>query len=63
MRRAGHRAPAARRLRETKGLLGRHLVANIDANGVDLAKLSARLFGSDEAREAMLAFLSRKKKG
>ena len=50
-------------LRETKGLLGRHLVANIDANGVDLAKLSARLFGSDEAREAMLAFLSRKKKG
>ncbi len=48
-------------LRETKGLLGRHLVANIDANGADLAKLSARLFGSDEAREAMLAFLSRKK--
>ena len=50
-------------LRETKGLLGRHLVANIDANGDDLAKLSARLSGSDEAREAMLAFLSRKKKG
>jgi enoyl-CoA hydratase/methylglutaconyl-CoA hydratase len=48
-------------LRETKGLLGRHLVANIDANGAGLAKLSARLFGSDEAREAMLAFLSRKK--
>ena len=48
-------------LRETKGLLGRHLVANIDENGADLAKLSARLFGSDEAREAMLAFLSRKK--
>jgi enoyl-CoA hydratase/methylglutaconyl-CoA hydratase len=50
-------------LRETKGLLGRHLVANIDANGADLAKLSARLFGSDEAREAMLAFLARKKRG
>ena len=49
-------------LRETKGLLGRHLVANIDENGADLAKLSARLFGSDEAREAMLAFLSRKKR-
>lgn len=48
-------------LREAKGLLGRHLVANIDENGADLAKLSARLFGSDEAREAMLAFLSRKK--
>jgi enoyl-CoA hydratase/methylglutaconyl-CoA hydratase len=49
-------------LRETKGLLGRHLVANIDENGADLARLSARLFGSDEAREAMLAFLSRKKR-
>lgn len=49
-------------LRETKGLLGRHLVANIDDNGADLAKLSARLFGSEEARDAMLAFLSRKKK-
>ena len=49
-------------LRETKGLLGRHLVANLDENGADHAKLSARLFGSDEAREAMLAFLSRKKR-
>jgi methylglutaconyl-CoA hydratase len=48
-------------LRETKALLGRHLVANIDENGADLARLSARLFGSEEAREAMLAFLSRKK--
>ncbi|MBD8871183.1 enoyl-CoA hydratase-related protein [Nocardioides donggukensis] len=48
-------------LRETKALLGRHLVANIDEHGGDLAQLSARLFGSDEAREAMLAFLSRKK--
>ena len=48
-------------LRETKALLARDLVARIDANGADLAKLSARLFGSDEAREAMLAFLSRKK--
>ncbi|MDN5892554.1 MAG: enoyl-CoA hydratase family protein [Nocardioides sp.] len=49
-------------LRETKRLLGAHLVENIDTNGGDLAKLSARLFGSDEAREAMLSFLSRKKK-
>ncbi|MFS3128438.1 enoyl-CoA hydratase-related protein [Nocardioides sp. Bht2] len=48
-------------LRETKLLLGRHLLRNIDENGADLAKLSARLFGSDEAREAMTAFLSRKK--
>lgn len=48
-------------LRETKALLGRHLVRNIDEHGADLAKLSARLFGSDEAREAMTTFLSRKK--
>jgi enoyl-CoA hydratase/methylglutaconyl-CoA hydratase len=48
-------------LRETKLLLGRPLVERIDALGPDLARLSARLFGSDEAREAMLAFLNRKK--
>ncbi|HYU83747.1 MAG TPA: enoyl-CoA hydratase family protein [Kribbellaceae bacterium] len=48
-------------LRETKGLLARDLVARIDDQGADLAKLSARLFGSDEARQAMIAFLNRKK--
>ncbi len=48
-------------LRETKLLLGRHLVARIDEHGADLAKLSARLFGSDEARAAMQAFLDRRK--
>ena len=48
-------------LRETKALLGRPLVDRIDAQGGDLAKLSARLFGSEEAKNAMLAFLSRKK--
>ena len=48
-------------LRETKLLLGRPLVERIDALGPDLAKLSARLFGSEEAKNAMLAFLSRKK--
>ncbi|CUR54869.1 Enoyl-CoA hydratase [metagenome] len=46
-------------LRETKALLARDLVARIDEHGADLAKLSARLFGSDEARSAMLAFLNR----
>jgi enoyl-CoA hydratase/carnithine racemase len=46
-------------LRETKALLARDLVARIDAQRDDLAALSARLFGSDEAREAMTAFLSR----
>ncbi|MEX0427965.1 enoyl-CoA hydratase family protein [Nocardioides sp. DS6] len=48
-------------LRETKRLLVRDLVQHIDARGEDMAHLSARLFGSDEAREAMTAFLTRKK--
>jgi enoyl-CoA hydratase/methylglutaconyl-CoA hydratase len=48
-------------LRETKQLVGRHLVARIDEQGADLARLSARLFGSEEAKAAMLAFLNRKK--
>ena len=48
-------------LRETKALIGRPLVERIDRDGADLAKLSARLFGSDEAKAAMLAFLNRKK--
>lgn len=46
-------------LRETKALLGRHLVRNIDEHGADLARLSARLFGSEEAKVAMRAFLKR----
>ena len=48
-------------LRETKRLVGRHLVDRIESHGGDLARLSARLFGSEEAKAAMLAFLSRKK--
>jgi methylglutaconyl-CoA hydratase len=51
----------AQGLRETKLLLGRDLVERIDAHGEDLARLSARLFGSEEARTAMRAFLSRRK--
>ncbi len=48
-------------LRETKQLLGGPLVERIDRHGDDLAKLSARLFGSDEAKAAMTAFLNRRK--
>jgi methylglutaconyl-CoA hydratase len=48
-------------MRETKKLLNRRLLADIDARGTELAALSANLFGSDAAREAMLAFLNRKK--
>jgi enoyl-CoA hydratase/methylglutaconyl-CoA hydratase len=47
-------------LRETKALLARPLLQNLEAGAEDMVTLSARLFGSDEAREAMLAFLSRK---
>ena len=48
-------------LRETKRLLSRPLLERIDALGPDLAKLSASLFASDEAKAAMRAFLDRKK--
>lgn len=52
---------AAQGLRETKQLLAADLLERIDARGEELVELSARLFGSDEAREAMTAFLNRKK--
>lgn len=49
-------------LAETKALLSRDLLARIDAGADDMVALSSRLFGSDGAREAMEAFLSRRKK-
>jgi enoyl-CoA hydratase/carnithine racemase len=52
---------AAQGLRESKRILNADLVRRIDALGDDMATLSARLFASDEAREAMTAFLNRKK--
>jgi enoyl-CoA hydratase/methylglutaconyl-CoA hydratase len=52
---------AAQGLRESKRILNADLVARIDARGAEMAELSARLFASDEAREAMTAFLSRRK--
>jgi enoyl-CoA hydratase/carnithine racemase len=48
-------------LRESKRILNRDLVARIDAHGEEMAALSAKLFASDAAREAMTAFLDRKK--
>ena len=59
--RAEHAKAHPQGLRETKTLLARDLVRNIDDNAEEMATTSARLFGSDAAREAMLAFLSRKK--
>lgn len=48
-------------LDETKRLLNAPLLERIDAKAEEMVELSARLFGSEAAKEAMLAFLSRKK--
>lgn len=48
-------------LRETKKLVARDLLDRIDARGDDLARLSASLFGSEEAQAAMTAFLERRR--
>ncbi|MCW2769189.1 MAG: enoyl-CoA hydratase [Aeromicrobium sp.] len=48
-------------LRESKRLLNRALIANLDEVGEEFAASSAELFASDEARAAMMAFLARKK--
>lgn len=48
-------------LRETKRILNHDVLARIDSLGEHVAAQSAILFGSDEAREAMTAFLGRKK--
>lgn len=47
-------------LNETKHLLNAPLLARIDEHGDGLATMSARLFGSDEARQAMTAFLEKR---
>jgi enoyl-CoA hydratase len=46
-------------LRESKRILNHDLVARIDAFGDEVAAKSAELFASDEAREAMTAFLAK----
>lgn len=48
-------------LAETKALLARDLLQRLDTQGKEMAALSARLFASDGAREAMTAFLNRRK--
>lgn len=47
-------------LAETKRLLGRALVRDIDERGEELVALSAELFDSPEAREGFAAFLERR---
>lgn len=48
-------------LRETKSLLARGPLAYLEANAEEMTTLSARLFASDGAREAMKAFLDRRR--
>lgn len=48
-------------LAESKRLTSAGLVAAMDAGGTRLAELSARLFGSAEAREGMAAFAERRR--
>jgi enoyl-CoA hydratase/methylglutaconyl-CoA hydratase len=48
-------------LREAKRLLNAETLADLDRRGEEVASLSARLFASDAAREAMLAFLERRR--
>src|SRR5215212_3476095 len=50
---------AVQGLRESKRVLNAELVRRIDALGDEMAALSARLFHSEQARQAMTAFLSR----
>jgi enoyl-CoA hydratase/carnithine racemase len=50
---------AAQGLRESKRILNHDLLERIDTRGEELAALSARLFASEEAKEAMTAFLNR----
>ena len=47
-------------LRESKRVVNAELLERIERRGDEMAELSGRLFGSDAAREAMLAFLSKK---
>lgn len=58
---AGLLAAHPQGLRETKGLLARGVLEHLEANADAMIELSVRLFGSEEAREAMLAFLSKRK--
>jgi enoyl-CoA hydratase/methylglutaconyl-CoA hydratase len=58
---AGLATGAAQGLRESKRILNHDLLERIDTRGEEMAALSARLFASDEAKEAMTAFLNRRK--
>lgn len=48
-------------LRETKTLLAREPLAFLEAHAEEMSTISSRLFASEGAKEAMTAFLNRKK--
>lgn len=54
------RACSPQGLAETKPLLTRHLLADLDERAEDLAHLSARLFASEEGQEGIRAFLEKR---
>lgn len=54
------RSASPQGLRETKPLLTPALLAGFDTRAQELAELSARLFGTDEAAEGMAAFLAKR---
>jgi enoyl-CoA hydratase/carnithine racemase len=54
------RSASPQGLRATKPLLTAELLAGFDARAQELAALSARLFGTDEAAEGMAAFLAKR---
>jgi enoyl-CoA hydratase/carnithine racemase len=57
----GLRAGAPQGLAATKELTTRAVRAQLDEYGEQMVERSAQLFGSEEAREAMQAFLSRRR--
>jgi enoyl-CoA hydratase len=54
------RACSPQGLAETKAVTTRDVLLTFDDRADDMQALSARLFGSDEAREGMLAFLQKR---
>jgi enoyl-CoA hydratase len=54
------RAASPQGLKETKPLLTLELLAGFESRAQELAELSTRLFGTDEAAEGMAAFLAKR---
>lgn len=57
---AGLRAGSPQGLAESKKLVTADVLAMLDQRGDEMVALSARLFGSEEAREGMASFLQRR---